>query len=392
MKAGGRSMILSKTKMQKIVEELYGTINRDINIMDKTGKIIASTDITRLGSYHQGAQRIINQKMAELLIGDGIYFEGAKRGINLPIYINDEIVGVVGITGERKEVEPFGKIIQKMTEIMISDEYQKDQKQLVENTKRNFVYTWLFETLQEEEKEKEKIALSGKLLGIDVSLKRIVVVLYISALEEHNNVEKQILNNRIVKYMCQLIGEDPQNIVVQIGAKIIILLYEEKAKKVSEKMEEINVQVEQHYHVKIAGGIGSVGSEILKIRQSYKEAEICCDLMINIKSMGIRVYGDVDMELLLQSIPYQNRTSFLNRTFQECTQKDKENFMLLLRVLIDNNGAINQTADQLFLHKNTVQYRLSKLKELTGYDPRIMKEMVPLYIAMMIYEEDKNIL
>ncbi len=386
-------MVLSKTKMQKIVEELRGSIDRNINIMDKTGCIIASTDPTRIGIFHSGAKKIIQQKMTELLIGDETCFEGAKRGINFPININGEIIGVVGLTGEREDVEPFGKVIKKMTEILISDQIQKEQKLLIENAKNNFVYSWLFETMNDDEKALEKFLLNGKLLGIDIFAQRTVIVMHIDSLPEmeiNDDVDRQALNNRIIKSVRKLLEEDDQNIVVQIGARIIILLHEKDLKKSFASGNYIKEQLEKNYNIKIAGGIGSIGSHPIEIRRSYKEAEISCDLMSKLKNMGIKIYGDVDMELLLQTIPCHNRESFIDKLFNKCSKKELEDFMLLLRTFIDSNGSITQIAEQLYLHKNTVQYRLSKLKELTGYDPRIMKDLVPLQIGMMIYEDSRN--
>ncbi|MEG1062004.1 MAG: sugar diacid recognition domain-containing protein, partial [Oscillospiraceae bacterium] len=137
-------MELSKSIMQHIVEELRSTIGRDINIMDKTGRIIASTNTNRIGVPHHGAKIIIAQNLHELVISEEDSYAGTQRGINLPIIINEEIVGVVGITGDPQEVEPFGKIIKKMTEILIIEEYQKDQKQMIDRAKSNYVYSCLF--------------------------------------------------------------------------------------------------------------------------------------------------------------------------------------------------------------------------------------------------------
>lgn len=125
---GGLIMIIPRKQMQNIVEELEGTIQKNINIMDETGCIIASSDITRIGTYHSGAQQVISQKLDELVICEEEQYTGAKNGINLPIIIEDEIVGVVGITGEKEEVQILGKIIQKMTKILIIDSYQNNQK------------------------------------------------------------------------------------------------------------------------------------------------------------------------------------------------------------------------------------------------------------------------
>ena len=127
-------MIIPRKQMQKIVEELEGTIQKNINIMDETGCIIASSDLSRIGTYHSGAQRVIRQKLDELVISDADQYAGAKNGINLPIIIEEKIVGVVGITGEKEEVQILGKIIQKMTKILIMDSYQNIQKKNIRLT------------------------------------------------------------------------------------------------------------------------------------------------------------------------------------------------------------------------------------------------------------------
>lgn len=381
-------MTLSQSKMQQIVEELHGTINKDINFMDKAGYIIASSDFTRIGFHHAGAQKIIDNNMDELIVGDNTGLEGARSGINLPICINHEIVGVVGITGDRKEVEPFGKIIKKMAEIMIEDENKKEQKHLIEITKNNFVYNWIYKSMNNEE-EIDKFIASGKLLGIDVLLNRLVVMLSINYNDiTFDGIEKQNVNDRIIRQIRDVIGAD--DIVVQIGERFIIFYHEASLdivfKKVNKMVEEIN----KNFHVKIAGGIGSFGSNILEIRRSYKEAEMACNVMLNYKNKGIRIYGDVDLELLLHSIPSYYKSSFLNKIFKSYTKNEIENFLILFRTLIENNGSINKTADQLFQHKNTVQYRLNKARNIMGYDPRNMKDMVPIYVAMLIYENNRN--
>ena len=99
--------------------------------MDETGCIIASSDISRIGTYHSGAQRVISQRLEELVISEEDRYAGAKNGINLPIIIENEIIGVVGITGEKEEVQILGKIIQKMTKILIMESYQNNQKKIM---------------------------------------------------------------------------------------------------------------------------------------------------------------------------------------------------------------------------------------------------------------------
>ena len=182
---GGLIMIIPRKQMQNIVEELEGTIQKNINIMDETGCIIASSDITRIGTYHSGAQQVISQKLDELVICEEEQYTGAKNGINLPIIIEDEIVGVVGITGEKEEVQILGKIIQKMTKILIIDSYQNNQKKMMDNMRNNFLFSWLFASEENGETE-ENMKLRGQLLGIDINLDRVAVVLGIMRKNSEN--------------------------------------------------------------------------------------------------------------------------------------------------------------------------------------------------------------
>ena len=60
----------------------------------------------------------------------------------------------------------------------------------------------------------------------------------------------------------------------------------------------------------------------------------------------------------------------------------KSEILQCMKSYVKNNGSISKISEELFIHKNTLQYRLSKMKLLTGYDPRILEEAVLLIIAL----------
>lgn len=385
-------MLISKTQMQNIVDEMKKTLHKNINIMDETGCIIASTDISRIGMYHFGAQKIISQKLDELVICENDLYEGARNGINLPIVIDHEIVGVVGITGEREEVAEFGKIIQKMSEIMILDRYQRNYRQTTRDMRNNFVFNWLFDNREDRETE-EELKMSGSLLGIDVELPRVVTILNIlyqdnGKKRDERSIQLQRQFDGIIRQIDDSIGRDEQQIVLQIGNKIIIFFHNDCAKWVLNKINLIARSIERQYGCSVYGGIGTLGADKNEIRRSYREANMACDMAFKIKNQKIKVYSDIDMEMLLQIIPNEERISFFKKVLKNCFGEELGSWMQLLRCFVENNGSITQTADMMFIHKNTLQYRLNKLKCMTDYDPRNIKDSVPLYIAMLIYEMD----
>lgn len=384
-------MIIPRKQMQKIVEELEGTIQKNINIMDETGCIIASSDLSRIGTYHSGAQRVIRQKLDELVISDADEYAGAKNGINLPIIIEEKIVGVVGITGEKEEVQILGKIIQKMTKILIMDSYQNIQKKNMENMRNNFLFSWLFGNDDSGESE-ENLQLRGQLLGIDIDFDRVVVVFGVIEKKLHaqpkDAEDEQRLYDQVIREIKRCLKKEANHPVCQIGTKIIGFFHSSDQQEILKYAQEIIYNVEKQYSCQLYAGVGAVGTNRLEIRRSYRESDTACNLAMRLKNKKIKVYSDVDIELLLENISKQDRELFVKRIFKDCEEEETVRWVQLLRCYSENNGSITKTAEDLYIHKNTLQYRLSKLKEATGYDPRNIVESIPLYIAMLIYEFD----
>ena len=380
-------MIIPRKQMQKIVEELEGTIQKNINIMDETGCIIASSDLSRIGTYHSGAQRVIRQKLDELVISDADEYAGAKNGINLPIIIEEKIVGVVGITGEKEEVQILGKIIQKMTKILIMDSYQNIQKKNMENMRNNFLFSWLFGNDDSGESE-ENLQLRGQLLGIDIDFDRVVVGFGVIEKQPKDAEDEQRLYDQVIREIKRCLKKEANHPVCQIGTKIIGFFHSSDQQEILKYAQEIIYNVEKQYSCQLYAGVGAVGTNRLEIRRSYREADTACNLAMRLKNKKIKVYSDVDIELLLENISKQDRELFVKRIFKDCEEEETVRWVQLLRCYSENNGSITKTAEDLYIHKNTLQYRLSKLKEATGYDPRNIVESIPLYIAMLIYEFD----
>ena len=100
-------MYLQKDTAAKIIEEISMILDYDLNIMDEKGAILASTDPSRVGMFHEGAWRIIRYHLKELCIYKDGQYHGCRKGINLPVFLKEQIIGVIGITGEVAEVMKY---------------------------------------------------------------------------------------------------------------------------------------------------------------------------------------------------------------------------------------------------------------------------------------------
>lgn len=108
----------------KIVREVRRLIKENIIIINIQGVIIASTDIERIGQFHEGALRCAKQKKTVIITKeDERRLHGVKAGMNLPLLFHDEVIGVIGITGEPENISQYGEILRKMTELLIHENY-----------------------------------------------------------------------------------------------------------------------------------------------------------------------------------------------------------------------------------------------------------------------------
>ena len=128
-------MHITQKSAQNIVNEMKASIHRDINIMDENGVILASTDPARRGKLHQGALAIIREGLDCLTVRQDEPERGIQRGVNLPVTLRGQLEGVIGITGEPKEVAVFGEIIRHMTEIMLEAAYQQEELELLQRSR-----------------------------------------------------------------------------------------------------------------------------------------------------------------------------------------------------------------------------------------------------------------
>ena len=158
-----------------MLEEIKETIGRDVNIMDRTGTILASTDPKRIGQLHTIAKEILEQQLPVLEVAAGEEGPGAQQGVNLPIYVDGNCEGVIGITGPPDAVRDFGAIVKKMTEIMLTTMRQQEQSLLVEQARSLFLEEWLFA----QGLDWAAFAERGALLDIDIrEPKRIAILEY----------------------------------------------------------------------------------------------------------------------------------------------------------------------------------------------------------------------
>ncbi|MCA0991575.1 CdaR family transcriptional regulator [Pseudalkalibacillus hwajinpoensis] len=395
-------MIISPPLAQSIVEETEGIISRNINFMDGEGKIIASTDPNRIGHFHEGAYNVLQQQRS-LVIEEDNELEGTRKGINLPVFLHDQIIGVIGITGEPEEIKQMGEVIQKMTEILVKEAYLDEQLELEDRAKEAFIDEWI-----DGKWDNDKLFASrGWILGINVHIPRVAVILDMIGMNDliyeklssyqadvKGELEIQRFRRAILQEIQSRFPPNSQHVIIPTGSTRYTLLLSvndqvpesNRKRKIQFRLEQIQQAIESTYPFTMAAGIGRMYNTPREISKSVQESEKA--LLHSRKQSNLFFYDQLGIESFLYDLSPEVRLDFVERILPLERVEKKDQLIQTLETFYKANGSIQKASSELFIHKNTLQYRLKKISEWTGYDPRNYEDSVLLQVALAFYKSN----
>lgn len=375
-------MRISKTIAMRIVTDLGDIIDQKVNLMDETGAIIASTDPSRIGTLHGGAQKVIQEKLDELVIAADDEYPGSRAGLNLPIEMDGDIIGVVGITGEYAAIEKHGRVIKKMTEILLLDDVLKERKRLERSVQARFLQEWVFGGGEIPDAALES---RGLALGIDVMLPRRVILLT-PVDSQADTSEGQRRLERLEENLHSALEGEKEALVVGSGAKFVCLVPTRSDPRMLQLASQLCAQVSAPPHMRLAAGIDGGGGAGPAIRGAYLRAEKALRASLSREGSPPVLYSDINLELFIHELSPLLKQEYISKVFSGCAPEEIDGFADMLKALFACNGSLNAASARLFIHKNTLQYKINKLIQRTGLDPRTAEGTALYYLAIAFRE------
>ena len=152
-------------------------------------------------------------------------------------------------------------------------------------------------------------------------------------------------------------------------------------------LDKVQTNFDKSYQLQLNFGIGSLCYTEQETPQSFLHAQHACEWITFHQSVNeIRFFEDLDLGILLPAIPSGQRSLYVNRILKSLTEEEVHLFKKTLTCFSKNNGSIKKCAEELFIHKNTLQYRLNKLHSLTGYNPRNYDDYLILKLAFLLIQ------
>ena len=138
--------------------------------------------------------------------------------------------------------------------------------------------------------------------------------------------------------------------------------------------------------IKTTVGIGIPVTNIKDLARSFKEAKVSLDIgEVFETDRSITSYDNLGIVRLIYQLPVTLCETFLNEVFKEepIGSLDRET-LFTINKFFENNLNVSETSRKLFVHRNTLVYRLEKIKKLTGLDLREFDDAILFKIALMV--------
>lgn len=119
--------------------------------------------------------------------------------------------------------------------------------------------------------------------------------------------------------------------------------------------------------------------------KDFRESYLDCDLALKVSDRNKEIvsYAQLETKVLIHRLNQQLSKRFAKRILEKVNEEN----IKTLKAFLNHNLHIQKTAEELFIHRNTLIYRLNKISEQTGLDPRKFEDALSLQIAIWIYEQ-----
>ena len=350
--------MISNQTIKLSIDKLKAITKIDFSVRSLDGYVVASTAAMDEISVSTGQQFAASPADSQELQGFHFF---KVMGEEIPEFI-------LIAKGSGEDVHMVGRIaVSQLQDLIIAYKERFD--------KNNFVQNLLLDNLLLVD-----IYNRAKKLEIEVQMRRAVYI--IETRNERDNSAMEVIRN--------LFGDDEGNLITEVDEKSIILIRSLGEDETYEDMERIadnirdTMNTEAMIDVRVA--CGTIVNEIAQVSRSFKEARMALNVgKIFYSQDRVHMYKNLGIGRLIYQLPENLCRLFLKEVF---TKQQPETFdeetLSTINMFFGNSLNVSETARQLFVHRNTLVYRLEKLSRSTGLDIRSFDDAVTFKIALMV--------
>ena len=351
--------MISNQILQETLEGIQAITNVDLIVMDVEGRLLAKTTEDGPLDYEDAVMAFAeSQAESQTLLGYQFF----------KVYEDKELEYIILAKGETDNTFMVGKMASfQIQNLLVAYKERSD--------KDNFIKNLLLDNLLLVD-----IYNRAKKLHIDTEVKRCVFIIETKS-EKDSNALETVRNIVSVKTRDFITAVDEKNIIL-VKEVTPSDTYEELQKTANIIVDMLNTEAMISVHV----AYGTIVNEIKEVSRSYKEAKMALDVgKIFYSDKNIIAYNNLGIGRLIYQLPIPLCRMFIKEIFDGKSPDDfDEETLITINKFFENSLNVSETSRQLYIHRNTLVYRLDKIEKATGIDLRIFEDAITFKIALMV--------
>ena len=350
--------MISNQILQNTIDGLKGITRIDLCIIDVEGKVLAAT-FPEADQYVEPAQAFVESPADSQVVNGCQFFK---------VFDDHQLEYILLANGDSDDVYMVGKIasfqIQNLL-VAYKERFDKD----------NFIKNLLLDNLLLVD-----IYNRAKKLHIDTDVRRVVFIVETNRDKDGNELEK----------IRSVFGGKSKDFVTAVDEKNIIVVkevaenesYNDLGRTADVIVNLFRTDADTDVHV----AYGTIVNEIKEVSRSYKEARMALDVgKIFFEDKDVIAYSTLGIGRLIYQLPIPLCKMFIKEIFDGKSPDDfDEETLTTINKFFENSLNVSETSRQLYIHRNTLVYRLDKLQKFTGLDLRVFEDAIKFKIALMV--------
>lgn len=350
--------MISNQILQNTIEGLKAITRIDLCVMDTEGKVMASTYANP--EEYEASVRAFVESPADSQDVQGCQF--------FKIYDEYRLEYVLLVAGGNDSSYTIGKMaafqIQSLL-VAYKERFDKD----------NFVKNLLLDNLLLVD-----IYNRAKKLHIDTDARRVIFIIEVAQEKDSNTLER----------IRALFGGKNKDFITAVDEKNVIIVkdvpenygYAEMEKAACEMQGALRADGIEHTYI----AYGTIVNDIKEVSKSYKEAKLALDVgKIFFNEKDVIAYNTLGIGRLIYQLPLPLCKMFIREIFEGKSPDDfDEETLTTINKFFENSLNVSETSRQLYIHRNTLVYRLDKIQKSTGLDLRVFEDAITFKIALMV--------
>lgn len=394
-------MLIDEQLGETLVNKLSTLLKKRIMVFDLSGDVVASSDLAETGkNYNQVLAAIETNKEIEI---SKVGLKKLNPGIVIPLTFSGEVIGALFVEDGAEEYIHYIQILRITLELLIHQSVAIDHFPYKDKIKDNFVFSLLHrqlaigDTKVREEADLLELQLDRDKVILILNIKDFWQILFGDKVAAAEDEKQQVLSSykkEIFRAVSQFYGQLSGCTVAYFGSDTFVVMVDElytidgaeMVKIICKKSGEFQKILKERTGPKFPKILVAVGN-FYRGKDgpaiAFEEASKALNLGLSTgRERDLYHIDDLGMLATLAGGNKKWQSDFVRRLITKML--GQEYLLETVEMFFENDMNITQTSDTLKIHRNTLLYRLDKIKKVCGLDPRKFNDAIELKIALIL--------